>query len=310
MPLESPLNPATPQAQSISNLFMLVLIIALVILALVIGFITYILIRHRRRPGREEGSQIHGNLKLEILWTAVPFGILAVVLVFTIRTMHSVYPPAGDRQPDLVVIAHQWWWEVRYPGTGAVTANEIHIPTGRQLLLKIESADVIHDFWVPRLARKVDAIPGHPNRLWLQVDKPGVYHGSCNEFCGAGHAWMLLRVVAQSPPDYGRWLQHEAQNAAAPDSGAAVRGAKLFQEKTCASCHAVRGTSADGDVGPDLTHFGSRRTLAAGAGANTPADLARWLGDPDSIKPGSNMPNLQLAPGDVQALVAYLEELR
>ena len=310
MPLESPLNPATAQARSIADLFILVLVLAAVILVVVAGFITYIAIKHRRRPGREEGSQVEGNLRLEILWTAVPVGILAVVLFFSVRTMHAVYPAAGDRKPDLTITAHQWWWEVRYPGTDAVTANEIHIPAGRHLLARITSADVIHDFWVPRLARKIDATPGHPTYLWLQVDRPGVYRGSCNEFCGAGHAWMLIRVVVQPPDEFEAWLRHESEPGAAPDSADAVRGARLFQERTCSTCHAVRGTPAAGDVGPDLTHLASRATLASGATTNTRPHLAQWIGDPDSIKPASHMPNLHLSDSDVQSLVAYLEDLR
>jgi len=308
--VESPLNPASPQAQSIADLFLLVLVLAAFILAIVIGALTYIIIKHRRRPGREEGSQVTGNPRLEILWTVIPAGILVVVLVYSIRTMHSVYPSAGDREPDIEITAHQWWWEARYSGSEAVTANEIHVPAERHLLLRITSADVIHDFWVPRLARKIDATPGHPTYLWLQVDRPGIYRGSCNEFCGVGHAWMLIRIVVQTPDEFEAWLRHESAPQTAPEGAEAVRGAHLFQERTCATCHAVRGTPAGGNLAPDLTHVASRATLAAGATTNTRENLARWLKDPDSIKPGSHMPNLHLSDADVESLTAYLEELR
>lgn len=305
---ESPLNPATAQARSIADLFVLVLVLASIILAVVVGLLAYIAVKHRRRPGREEGSQVTGNFRLEMLWTAVPVGILAVVLFFSIRTMHRVYPPAGDRPPDVEVVAHQWWWEVHYPGTDAVTANEIHIPAQRHLLLGITSADVVHDFWVPRLARKIDATPGHPTTLWLQVDRPGIYEGSCNEFCGVGHAWMRIRVVVEPPDAFAAWLEHEG--APQPAAGGAAGGARLFQERTCATCHAIRGTPAAGRVGPDLTHLASRATLAAGATTNTRVHLAQWLGNPDSIKPGSHMPNLHLSEADVASLTDYLETLR
>jgi cytochrome c oxidase subunit II len=201
--------------------------------------------------------------------------------------------------------------------SGVVTANEIHVPVGRRLLVGVEATDVIHDFWVPELARKVDAVPGHPNHVWMTVTAPGTYTGACAEYCGTQHAWMRLRVIAQPEADFDAWLAHQAEPAAAPREEAAARGARAFRDHTCASCHTIMITSITSmpeasppRIGPDLTHLASRATLAAGAIENTPATLARWIEDPDAIKPGSHMPNLHLGPGEVRDLVAYFEALR
>jgi cytochrome c oxidase subunit 2 len=310
MQVSSPLNPATAQSAAISNLFVLVLVVMGVILAVVVGLVVYIVLRYRQRADGRPPSRVAGNVPLEIAWTAIPLGLLVVIFFFTVKTMREVSPPVGSHTPDLVVVAHQWWWEVRYPHAGVVTANEVHIPTGEHLLVRVESADVVHDFWVPRLARKVDAIPGYPTHLWLQVDAPGVFLGSCNEYCGVGHAYMRLRVVAQTPEKFAAWEREQLVVPPPPTSPEAQQGALLFQRKTCAACHTIAGTQANGTVGPDLTHLASRDTLAAGAVDNTPANLARWLADPNSIKPGSHMPNLQLSDTEVRDLVAYLEGAR
>jgi cytochrome c oxidase subunit II len=309
MNVESPLNPASPLSGAISHLFVIVLLIAMAIFVIVAGLVAYIAVRYRRRPGDREPRQVTGNFTLEIIWTAIPVAILAVILVLTVRTIRIVNPPVERAAPDVELIAHQWWWEVRYPKSGAITANEIHIPTGTRLLFRIESADVIHDFWVPRLAHKVDAIPGHPNHVWVEADTPGTYLGSCNEYCGIGHAWMLLRVIAQPRPDFEAWERAQFMTAAPPSGPEAVAGAKLFQDKTCANCHTIAGSAANGTVGPDLTHVASRETLASGAIDNTTENLEKWLANPESVKP-SLMPNLHLSAVEVRQLAAYLEELR
>jgi cytochrome c oxidase subunit 2 len=310
MQVSSPLNPATAQSAAISHLFVIVLVVAALILAVVVGLVVFIVLRYRQRDDGREPAQTSGNLTLEVVWTAIPIGILVIIFFFTVKTMHEVSPPVGRRAPDLVVVAHQWWWEVRYPETGVVTANEVHIPTGEHLLVGVESADVIHDFWVPRLARKVDAIPRHPNHLWLQVDEPGTYLGSCNEYCGVGHAQMRLRVIAEPEEEFRAWEDAQLKAPPAPVSAAARQGKLIFQRRTCAACHRIAGSAAAGTVGPDLSHLASRETLASGAAPNTREELARWLADPNSIKPGSHMPNLQLSPAEVGDLVAYLEGLR
>ncbi len=297
----SPFNPVSSQALAISNLFILVLIIGMVILAIVTGLVIYASIRYRSRPDEGEPPQTFGNRTLEISWTVAPALLLAVLLALTIYTMQIADPTvlAGQDQPDLVIIAHQWWWEVHYPKVGATTANEIHIPTGTRLLTRIESADVIHDFWVPQLGRKMDAIPGHPNHIWLEADTPGTYLGSCAEYCGLEHAWMRIRVVAQTQDEFKAWEQQQLQTPAL--TGEAAVGERLYMSMSCVNCH------VDQPIGPDLTHFGSRETIGTGVLENTPDNLAKWLRNPQAVKPGVHMPNLNLTDVEIKALVAYLE---
>jgi cytochrome c oxidase subunit 2 len=189
-----------------------------------------------------------------------------------------------------------------------VTANEIHIPTGRALFVKLESADVIHDFWVPQLARMMDAVPGHPNYFWMSADSPGAYSGACAEYCGNQHAWMRLLVRAEPPAAFDAWQHAQLQPAAPPASGAPARGEEVFRKEACGNCHAVTGRGFDGRVAPDLTHLASRSTMGAGVTGATPQDLASWLHNPQSVKPGCRMPDFKLTDTQVDDLVAYLEE--
>jgi cytochrome c oxidase subunit 2 len=208
------------------------------------------------------------------------------------------------------VIGHQWWWEVRYPGTSAVTANEIHIPARTRVNVEVRTDDVIHSFWVPQLNRKVDMIPEQTNRLLLVADRPGRYRGQCAEFCGLQHAKMGMYVFADQPDAFQRWIARQAGPAPPrPRTGAAAAGARVFQEN-CATCHAIRGTNAQGNVGPDLTHLMSRETLGALAITNTPANLRRWVENPQDVKPGNQMPVLPLSSQQLDQVVAYLETLK
>jgi cytochrome c oxidase subunit II len=208
------------------------------------------------------------------------------------------------------VIGHQWFWEVRYPGTAAVTANEIHIPARTRVNVVGRSADVIHSFWVPQLNRKIDLIPGRTNRTLLYADKPGVYRGQCAEFCGVQHAHMGLEVFADPPARFRAWLANMARPTPAAATPEQRRGEQAFLTDSCASCHTLRGTPANGDVGPDLTHLATRTSLAAETIPNTPAYLAQWVHDPQSVKPGNRMPALQIKPGDFKALISYLTSRR
>jgi cytochrome c oxidase subunit 2 len=231
----------------------------------------------------------------------------------------------------VLVKGHQWWWEFQYTDLGVTTANELHIPVNIQVNLQLESNDVIHSFWVPHLAGKTDVIPGRQNHLWLQADEPGTYQGQCAEFCGIEHALMRLQVVAESQSDFNTWVQGQraipslaatptpgpgaagtpgAQGTPSADASLVAQGAQLFATGACITCHTLRGTPAQATVGPDLTHFASRKTLAANTLTNTPANLAKWLHNPQAIKPGNDMPNLNLSDSDVDALVAYLESLK
>jgi len=195
--------PASPQAHALSALFIGVLIVLFAIFLLVTGLVTFMIVRFRDRPGAPEASQTFGWTALEIIWTLIPFGILAVFSVFMMFADHTADPPIPDgRKPDLQIIGHQWWWEINYLASGAVAANEVHIPIGKPILIDLRSADVIHDFWAPELGRKIDAVPGHPNTLWIEADTPGTYLGTCAEFCGVEHAWMRFRVIAQTDADF------------------------------------------------------------------------------------------------------------
>ena len=294
------LAPASPQAAAISNLFVGTLIFLSAILILVSFLVIYAVIRYRDRPGAPDPEQKFGSRKLEITWTVVPILSLVVLSGFMVRAMSASDPPTAEAKPDLRIVAHQWWWEIIYLKSGVTTANEIHIPVGKRLLVDFRSVDVIHDFWVPALGRKIDIIPGHPNRLWIEADNGGTYLGACAEFCGNEHAWMRIMVIADSPDDFAAWVKQQADIPPKPVTADEQLGAKIYRENICTNCH-LRS------VGPDLTHIASRRTLAAGALENTPENLAAWLHDPDDFKPGSNMPNFKLSPGDVRALVAFLE---
>ena len=222
--------------------------------------------------------------------------------------MNASDPPA-PATPDIVITGHQWWWEARYPKSGVITANEIHIPAGTPLSIRLESADVLHEFWVPQLTRKMATVPDHPNHIWIQSDRPGTYLGVCSEFCGTQHAWMHFLVVAETPEQFAAWEKAQLAPAKIPASGSAAQGLALFQEHSCMNCHAIKGTAAAARVGPDLTHFASRKILGAGVVENTPANLRRWLTDPQQIKPGVKMPDYKFNQTQVTQLTDYFETL-
>jgi cytochrome c oxidase subunit 2 len=239
-----------------------------------------------------------------LLGIATPIVLLSALFVWSdIFVMRSTAaPPPGSTAITIDVIGHDWWWEARYAGTPVVTANEIHIPTRTRVLVVGTTADVIHSFWVPELARKIDLIPGRQNRLLLEADEPGRYRGQCSEFCGVQHAHMAVVVVAQRPAAFRRWLANQKQPATSADAA--------FISESCGSCHMIRGTSARGTVGPDLTHFASRQTLAALTLPNTRAFVRAWIRDPGRFKPGTRMPKLPLSAKQVDELATYLERLK
>ena len=305
----SVLQPVTKEASEILSSFYIVLGVAAFIFVVVAGLVVYALIRFRRRKGREP-KQFSENVWLEVLWIAIPLLIVTGLFIVAVRIMFLVNPPVLGKKPDLTVVAHQWWWELHYPQSGVTAANEIHLPVGKHLLLRFESADVIHGFWVPSFGQKIDVIPGHPNHMWLTIMRPGLYLGTCNSFCGMGHAYMGIRVFAQSPEDFSAWLAHQRQPAAPPSAAGAASGARVFMEKNCINCHSIAGLMTRGRVAPDLTHVGSRTTLAAGTLVNTPENLARWLRNPQSVKKGVLMPDIGLNADQIKYLTAYLEGLK
>jgi cytochrome c oxidase subunit 2 len=245
---------------------------------------------------------------------AVTVVVLFVLLVASVGTGRAIASLSAPRATIVKVTGHQWWWQVEYqdavPGRSVTTANEIHIPTGQPVLFRLAATDVIHSFWVPNLHGKRDMIPGHDTEFWLQADRPGIYRGQCAEFCGFQHAHMGLLVIAEPPARYEAWYQSQLQPAVTPVTAQQERGRELVQSLPCALCHNLQGTQASGKTGPDLTHLASRRTLAAGTLPNTRGNLAGWVLDPQTVKPGNHMPANGMASDDLQALLAYLEILK
>jgi len=304
------LDPQSPQARAIYDLGIVSTIVFLLIFVTVTGAIVYAIFRFRGREGEPDPDQFAGSEKVEIIWTAIPFLIVVFLFVLTLRGMNRADPPPAP-SPDLVVTGHQFWWEAQYPASGAVTANEIHIPIGTPLSVRLDSKDVLHEFWVPELARKMTTVPGQPNHIWLQADKPGVYIGTCSEFCGIQHAWMRILVVAEEPSKFEQWQQAQLQPSRAPTNDGAAKGLALFRTSTCINCHAIGGVpGANARVAPDLTHVASRRQLGAGILENTPANMRRWLKNPQHIKPGVLMPDFNFTDQELDQLGEYLETLR
>jgi cytochrome c oxidase subunit 2 len=308
--------PVSTPAHTIKTLAVLVLIMSAGVFLLVAGMLTYSVVRFRARRGEEgqEPPQIYGSGPVEAAWTVVPFMIVFVLSLATARTIYTIQAaPKPANALEVTVVGHQWWWEIRYPKLGIVTANEIHLPVSdsarrRPTFLRLESADVAHSFWLPRLAGKTDLIPGKVNSMWVEPFRPGVYLGQCAEYCGTQHANMLLRAVVESPEEFERWLKAQQQPAMEDRSVAA--GRRVFMTTACVNCHAVRGTMANGLFGPDLTHLTSRATLGAGVIPNTKEKLRAWIRNPGEFKPGVLMPAMQLDDQQLDQLVAYMATLR
>ncbi len=286
-------------------------------IALVVGaLLAYSIVRFRARPGDDgsEPPQVYGSNPIEFAWTVVPLLIIFVLILTTARTIYTVQaaiPPPGAIK--VRVIGHQWWWEVRYPDLNIVTANEIHVPVSdpanpTPTFFDLESADVAHSFWVPRLAGKTDLIPNRRNTTWIDPHEPGTYLGQCAEFCGMEHALMLLRVIVEPRGEFDQWVSSQQRPVAFEPSVA--HGREVFESTACVNCHTVRGTVADGRFGPDLTHLMSRETLASGAATNTPGHLKIWIKDPSVIKPGVLMPAMNLNDRDLDDVAGYLATLR
>jgi cytochrome c oxidase subunit II len=304
------LDPQSPLARAIYDLGIVSGIVFALIFVIVTSAITFSIFRFRTRAGEPDPRQILGNQKVEIAWTIIPFLIVIFLFVITLRAMNRADPPPTP-SPDLVITGHQFWWQVDYPDSGVITANEIHIPTGKPLSVRLESKDVLHEFWVPELTRKMSNVPGQPNHIWLQADKPGTYIGQCSEFCGTQHAWMRILVVADEPAKFEEWQRAQLQPAQTPVNDAAAKGLAVFQTSTCISCHAIRGVAgADLRVAPDLTHVGSRKQLASGMIENTPANMRLWLKSPQHIKPGALMPDFSFTDEQLDQLSEYLSTLQ
>lgn len=309
-------SPASTPARSIAELSVFVLAITGIIFVVVFALLVYAVVKFRGQAtdrGREP-AQVYGSTQIEMAWTIIPILIVVVLFLATARVIHAVEDapePAGAL--DVIAIGHQYWWEFRYPKLGIVTANELHIPISgpdhpTPTFLQLLSADTDHSFWVPELAGKTDLIPNHPNRMWMDPQRTGIFLGQCAQYCGTQHAKMLLRVSVDRADDFSAWVQVQ-QKPAVEDAGA-ILGRRVFERNACMNCHAVSGTPADGRFGPDLTHLMSRVTIAAGAAENTHDNLRLWIQNPSAIKPGSLMPAMKLSDSDLDAVVRYMETLR
>jgi cytochrome c oxidase subunit II len=309
----STLAPHSPQTHLIALLWWWMLGAAAVVFLGAVGLLLLAWLR-RDTPGLPffgEREDLAQRMVL-VFGIAIPLTVLLALFagadLYVVGT--SAAPSPRSTKLTINVVGHQWWWEVRYPGTSAVTANEIHVPVRTRVNVVATTGDVIHSFWVPRLARKIDMIPGRENRVLLYASRPGVYGGQCSEFCGVAHAHMGLKVFAEPAASFQAWLSNMSKPALAPSSPQARAGATLFMSSQCASCHQIRGTAAQATVGPDLTHLATRTSLAAATIANDPQELQAWISDPQAIKPGDRMPDLGLSRSQVASLAAFLEGLR
>ena len=311
--VQSPLNPAGPQAASIAWLTWTFFGVCAVVYVLVMAALAWSLVRGRRAS--DDAPETDRRLMLVVTGAAVVTVVTLIVLTFaSVVTGRGMLSPSGPGAVTIDAIGHQWWWEFQYhdvsPNEVVNSPNELHIPVGVPIVIKAMSRDVIHSFWVPNLHGKRDLVPGMVTHTWIQADRPGVYRGQCAEFCGHQHANMAFLVVAEPMDTFLAWLQHQRRGAPPPQTDAQRRGHDVFMKGPCVMCHTIRGTSAGSRVGPDLTHVASRQTIAAGTLANTRGHRAGWIADSQSIKPGNRMPPNLVGGEDLQAVLAYLETLR
>jgi cytochrome c oxidase subunit 2 len=318
---QSALDPKGPKAETLAHLNWLLVITVTVIYIAVISTLFYLLRRASTRRVTFDQTEVADERQRErgmARWVAGAVAVVVFILIafvfVDVSTARSLTRVGGAAPLRIDVVGHQWWWEVKYPDPDphnyAETANEIHVPVGRAVLIKMKSADVIHSFWAPNLDGKKDLIPGHETITWFRADTAGIYRGQCAEFCGHQHAKMAFLIVAEPRDQFEQWLESQRSAASAPTDSLAQAGESVFLGRSCAMCHAVSGTAAGSHVGPDLTHVATRRTLAAGTLPNNAENLAGWILDPQIIKPGVKMPANQLDPESLKALVAYLGTLK
>ena len=334
------LNPSGPVASREAGLFWFILVVATIIFVVVESALIYSIVRFRERPNAPAPRQIHGNNTVELIWTIAPSLFLFAVLIGTIYTMFSLRDFSGTGRPvDVKVVGHQWWWEFDYVNEGFVTADEMRIPVGTVINASLQSTNVIHSFWVPELFGKTDVVPGHNNTTVFKADKTGMYRGLCTEYCGLQHAHMDFNVIVVSQDDYNAWVTAQQQAAAAkPTAANALAGQNLCRGTGgCQGCHGIGGVNlqsfnapkASALIGPNLTHFGSRRWIAGGVLTWDPAScvvvtgadgkpkiqnpdacgLYQWLHDPQAVKPGNDMMIRSLSDTEIAQLIAYLESL-
>ena len=321
------LNPHGPSAASIASLTWLLFGTAGVVFVIVVIYLLIAIFRRRQSATNSADNtntttspQLAARNERRTLTFVIIAGGVIPAIVLTILMGISVYSEnalaavptstTGSTPYTIEIIGHDWWWEIHYLDQGITTANEIHVPAGQPVLLKLTSADVIHDFWVPQLSQKQDMIPGQTVTTWLQADQVGTYKGECSEYCGPDHAQMNFVLVADKPEDFTRWIKAQQQIPAEPVDSALKQGQQVFLGSSCVYCHMVSGTNASGNLGPDLTHFGSRLTIGAGILDNNSGNLAGWIANAQAIKPGNKMPPMDLTGDELQSVIAYLESLK
>jgi len=316
---QSPFDTAGRIARMQTDLLALSMWFAIGIGAFVTLALLFIVFRFRARSGEDARAvpkQIHGSTVLEIAWTIIPIVILAIVGVPTVKTAFATKATLNPNDLQVKVIGHQWWWEFQYPQLGITTANELYIPLGKDVQVTLESADVIHSFWVPKLAGKMDVIPGRTNHMMFNAEREEEYYGQCGEFCGTSHANMKFRVQALAPEKFDTWVADRKAGAKTPTDPVALAGMDLFMgaqksKANCITCHTIDGTKAQAKVGPNLTNVGARSMIGAGLIENTDEHLKQWIRNPQSLKPGAKMavhPNL--SDQELEAIVAYLRGLK
>ncbi len=312
-------KPMASPATAERNIAYLTFGITAAIFLVVGGLIAYTILKFRRKHddhSQQEPAQVYGSNQIEVAWTVIPILIVFVLAGVTARVIAQVQNQSPPKNALKVrIIGHQWWWQVEYPDYHIVTANEIHVPVAsanreNATYLQLESLDVIHSFWVPQLSGKTDVIPNRINYMWIDPQQPGIYLGNCAEYCGTQHANMLLRVIAQPKEEFDKWAQAEQRSQSEAAEAAQVsQGRQTFESLSCINCHAVQGTAAQGKFGPDLTHLMSRQTIGAGVLTNTTEHLRAWIDDPQTIKPGAQMPSMKLTDPELNQVVSYLQSL-
>lgn len=314
----SALAPQAPPAAHIANLWWIMLALGTVVWLLVMALLAWGLWRRRdpllaEAPARGEPERaLPGGQNAWLLGGGVllPAVVLVTLLVLMLGVMRAIASVTPSSEIVVELTGRQFWWEVRYPNHSIVTANEIRIPVGVPVQVRLTSADVIHSFWAPQLHGKIDLMPGRTNVWALQADRVGEYRAECAEFCGVQHAKMHLIVVAETAEDFAAWTEAQQQPAPEPANPETLAGQQVFLGSACINCHTVRGTPANGLTGPDLTHLASRRSLGAGILPNTRGHLGGWIADPQALKPGNLMPASDLSSEELNLLLVYLESLR